>query len=219
VAFMVLPTGLQAAPFTVSWDGTISEVQEAGSTGVSVGDPFTFSFTMDNGGTTALSQTWGLGDFVSASINVNTGLFVDTDTNTDHLFSAGYFQGSGGGYDPGYDTFTTDAVGNLTKVAFWYKLIYPCCPDASPYAEFGIINTTALWAKFNGAYFSEGVGQPYLFYFRSLGVSERPLSDWDHSWATIPEPSSLALVGLGAIALLGYRRCERRSDEKSKEAA
>ena len=28
----------------------------------------------------------------------------------------------------------------------------------------------------------------------------------------------VALVGLGTIALLGYRQCERRSDEKSKEA-
>ena len=202
VVFMVLPTGLQATPFTVSWDGTISAVAVAGSTGVSVGDPFTFTLTLDNGGTTAVSQTWDGGDFVSAGISVNAGSFVDTSFD---LVGVGQYGTTG--------VFATNALGELISKGNWWAHVLP--PEANG----------KLWTSFGGdnnpLFASWSPGAPWVFQysFASASTYSSPVSDWNHSWATIPEPSSLSLVGLGTIALLGYRRCERRSDEKSKEAA
>ena len=202
VVFMVLPTGLQAPPFTVSWDGTISGVDEAGSTGVSVGDPFTFTLTLDNGGSTALSQTWDGGDFVSAGISVNAGAFVDTSFD----LVGGMYSASG--------VFATNALGELTSKGTWWHATLPPEANGKLWTSYGESQLFASWSP--DTVLPSNVS--YSYYFSSASTYSSPVSDWNHSWATIPEPSSLALVGLGTIALLGYRRCERRSDEKSKEA-
>ena len=202
VAFIVLPTGLQAAPFTVSWDGTISQVDEAGSTGVSVGDPFTFTLTLDNGGTTALSQTWDGGDFVSAGISVNAGAFVDTSFD----LVGGMYSASG--------VFATNALGELTSKGTWWHATLPPEANGKLWTSYGESQLFASWSP--DTVLPSNVS--YSYFFSSASTYSSPASDWNHSWATIPEPSSLALVGLGTIALLGYRQCERRSDEKSKEA-
>src|SRR5690349_4462489 len=94
------PGQMQAAPFSFSWTDTVSET---GLPGTSIGDSFTFTIVVDNGGTTTASQTWTGDDFVSASININGGSF--TETSTDIAYSSGVFQ--------------TDAESAIIAVPVW----------------------------------------------------------------------------------------------------
>lgn len=82
----------QAAPISFSWTDTVSG--SSLPSGVSVGDSFTFTLVVDNGGATTVSQTWTSDDFVSASISLNGGAYIGTATA--NFGTGGAFQTDGG---------------------------------------------------------------------------------------------------------------------------
>lgn len=91
-----------AAPYTVTYVDTVG----AGSTTppFNVGEAFTISIVLDNGGATAASQTWTSADIVSITFNVNDALGTITT-----VYSPVVLADTNG-------SFVTDAVGVLTAV-------------------------------------------------------------------------------------------------------
>lgn len=92
-----------AEPFTVTYSDTIS----SGTSEFNVGETFTVAVVLDNGGTTAASQTWTLADVESITFSLNDA----PNTITTVFSQAAINTGSG--------TFTTDATGALTAVPIY----------------------------------------------------------------------------------------------------
>ncbi|MCA9270309.1 MAG: hypothetical protein KDA41_17630, partial [Planctomycetales bacterium] len=99
---------LYADPFAFTWSGVVdaSSVQPVG---IAINDPFTITVIMDNGGASSASQSWTSADWVSTSINVNSGAYTGSLTDT----GGGPFQFTG--------SFQTGAGSTVTAVpsAIW----------------------------------------------------------------------------------------------------
>lgn len=184
------PCPAMAIPVTFSWSDTVTTTGDPVPPGVSLGDPFTFTFTVDNGGSSLLSQTWTLTDFVSATINVNSGAYVGTK------LSAG-----GGG------SFQTDAAGNVIAVPGWFDDT-PGAPFSdslgnnesnSTRAGFFIIGFNEFWFVDNP---SNPGGSQIEISAVNVGGNQVP-ANWS---VALPEPSSSLLIGLGVVGHLARRR-------------
>lgn len=90
----------QAAPFTVTYTDTI----DAGSDSppFNIGEAFTISIVLDNGGTTTASQTWTSADIVSVTLSMNDAPNTITTTLSPVVLSTAT------------GSFATDAAGVLT---------------------------------------------------------------------------------------------------------
>lgn len=88
-----------AAPFSVTWNTTM----DAGSDAPYIpGEALSVTIVLDNGGTDAISQTWGVADLVSVTYEINNGAITTVFGNTGLNLTSG--------------SFVTDASGVLTAV-------------------------------------------------------------------------------------------------------
>ena len=102
-ALLIVPGPALAVPLQFVYTDTIDSI--VGSfPSISVGDTITLTVVADNGGSTAASQQWLVGDIVSASLSVAGG-----------AYSASY---TPPGACPGDICFETDASGDLTTAIY-----------------------------------------------------------------------------------------------------
>ncbi len=62
-----------AISFIASYNSTVSNINSGNLSGVSVGDNFSLTIELDNGGTTTVNQTWTAGDVVNLIFDFNNG--------------------------------------------------------------------------------------------------------------------------------------------------
>jgi len=151
----------------------------SGIVGVSVGDVVTINLLADNGSSGLNSQSWTIGDFISASLSNGS-------------YSQSYVDGFG---TASLVAFTTDAIGNLTQSNF---------PDTTPSANnsdtFGMGGQIRLFANDFQDFFGRTAAM-------SNGLTH--LNGWSvKEQSHAPEPGTLSLLGLGlaGAALLRRRR-------------
>jgi hypothetical protein len=155
------------------------------------GEIVTTSFTVDNGGSTTLSQSWSQDDFVSYRIEGASGWWIQSDDI--NIGSSGFF--------------STDELGNVMTAGNWL----------GDYFNDGTIMTS--WAgSFEGGWWNNGNNEVVCSTVAThcvsvVDVSENRIgSSWKASQATaisesssIPEPISIVLLGLG-LAGIGFTR-------------
>lgn len=71
LAFSLTGSLAFADPFSVTWTDTVGP--GSSDPPYSIGEEFSVTFVLDNGGTSALSQTWDAADIVSVTIVINNG--------------------------------------------------------------------------------------------------------------------------------------------------
>ncbi|WP_040481880.1 putative Ig domain-containing protein [Luminiphilus syltensis] len=103
LGFMTLSSFVLAAPFTTTYTSTILGSESVGP--FNQGEQFTISIVLDNGGTTAISQTWTPAEVVAISFIMNDAPNVITT-----VYSPVVFSNSPTG------SFVTDAGGVLTAL-------------------------------------------------------------------------------------------------------
>ncbi len=141
-----------------------------------MGDVITLNVLVDNGGTSAASQTWASTDTVSADLTVGGyHAYYDSD-----------FFGSAG--------FTTDAAGNLLT-ADWFGT--SDAVSGTNYDNFGVGTDVRL---FNGAI--QEHGSDLSFFQPSFG----DINDWTAPTGYVPEPGTIAIWTVLGVVGLGVRR-------------
>jgi hypothetical protein len=94
LAASLLAGTAEASPFTVVWTGTVSG---SSVTGIAPGDAATITVTLDNGGTSMASQTWGAADVQSAAFAFGSTLTTFVAPFGGSLsFTGSYTTGAGG---------------------------------------------------------------------------------------------------------------------------
>jgi len=177
---------INAAIVYASYTG---EVASSDIAGISPGDALLYVVSMDNGNSSLVNQTWNLTDIINVRFIANGGV-IDTNFSMTFELSTG--------------SFTTDGGGELDTVASIFD-IYTIASSNLPNPVQGL--------NVNG-------GNSVFYTFEEIGVlpsqninSVAPLSNQNADLWTlsntnpvVPEPSSIALLGLGAVALLRRRR-------------
>lgn len=173
----VAATAASAAPFSLTYTGSVTTVAASLAGFVSVGDTFTIDVIVDNGGTSTLSQNWTIADTVSAT--VRAGTYVG-------LWTADFYT------DPSVTGFSTDATGDLTVASWFGTFDSPTSTD-----------NLGLGARlFNGAVLaSNGDLIEYRPFLGAVASWSDPVAV-----AAVPLPASLTLTLAGLAAVGGLRR-------------
>jgi hypothetical protein len=177
VAALLCTMQAQGTPVEFTFAATI--VNNSGIVGVSVGDIVTINLLANNGSSGLNSQSWTIGDFISASLSAGS-------------YSQSYVDGFG---TASLVAFTTDAIGNLTQSNF---------PDTTLSANntdtFGMGGQIRLFSNDFQDFFGRTAAMSNgLTRLTAWSVNER---------SQAPEPGTLSLLGLGlAGAALLRRRC------------
>ncbi|MDP6674475.1 MAG: hypothetical protein QGH93_06450 [Gammaproteobacteria bacterium] len=98
-AVLLMASGAQAAPVQFEYNDTVSSSLIAG---ISAGQTANLTITLDNGGATNLSQSWGVADLQALTWNFNNGGLVTTFSSP---FDGGLVNTAG--------SFTTNGAGAL----------------------------------------------------------------------------------------------------------
>lgn len=180
----MIGTSASAVPFSYRFDSQIASAQfePFGS----IGDPASITVTLDNGGTSDLSQIWTAAHLQSLTFGVN-GAAV-----------ASFFTPFDGGLASSVGAFATDASGNLISApSSWW--------DTSVTTDFTAsfpVNSELWWfvSGFNAVLFDTS-GEPALSLADIEGTTDP--ANWSRV-ADLPLPPTLLLllVGLGGAALL-----------------
>ena len=106
--FMLISGGAVAAPFSVSYVGTMENPTTAGQFFPNIvnGETYKVTLVMDNGGSSVQSQTWVASDLVSVKWEFNDSRNVVFEQNIDTSDNNYYVEGNA----------TTDANGALTAI-------------------------------------------------------------------------------------------------------
>jgi hypothetical protein len=189
----ISPAAVQAAPYNLTWTGTVVAGDDPNPPGVASGDLFDFTFTVDNGDASSFLQTWGEGDFVKATINVNNGVYIGTKSTIDLGGSSGAFQ--------------TDALGNVVAVPSWHDFF-----TGNPYSD-SLGNNEANSGL--GGYFINGSNQVWVINTPAnpggdrieISASDVATNQVPAEWSVsaVPEPSTLVLALLSLISL-GFQK-------------
>lgn len=192
----ISPAVSQAAPYNLTWTGTVQLGSDPVPPGVSNGDPFNFTFTVDNGGTSSLLQTWTTSNFVKATINVHNGAYIGTKLTIDLPSSSGVFQ--------------TDALGHVSVVPSSWQDFF----TGQPFSDSLGNNQTNSGL---GGYFINGNNEVWAINTPATpaGVSQIEISAGDvatnqlasrWSVSAVPEPSTLVLAILGVLGVCHRKR-------------
>ena len=103
VTFLCASNSSQADVFTTTYVGEVQTSGFPNPVGVNNGDPLTWTFFLDNGGSTSVNQTWMASDFIGFTLDVGNGSYVASAT-TPLLF------------DFTVGTFQTDDMGTLIEL-------------------------------------------------------------------------------------------------------
>jgi hypothetical protein len=184
VAALLCSMQAQGTPVEFTFAATITN--NSGIVGVSVGDIVTIDLLANNGSSGLNSQSWTIGNFISASLSAGS-------------YSQSYVDGFG---TASLVAFTTDAFGNLTQSNF---------PDTTLSADstdtFGMGGQIRLFSNdFQDFFGRTAVMSNGLTHLTAWSVNEQ---------SQAPEPGTLSLLGLGlAGAVLLRRRCSTQRSHR-----
>lgn len=190
-AFAALAGSAQGAVVTLQWVTTIAAPTTV--PGSVVGESYTTTIRVDNGGSSVLSQTWTAANFLSFRQEGASGWwFESTEINLNPSLTFG--------------AFSTDALGTMLTAGNWgtFDLNFNVLTSWAG-AELG-----GWWNNGNNAT-SCAVG--ILNCVRANNVNANVIgSSWTaalESGASVPEPASFALVGMALLAagMASRRRC------------
>ena len=203
--FTLISGGAVAAPFSVSYVGTIEEGVGGGFTNMVDGETYKVTLVMDNGGSSSQSQTWVASDLVSIKweFNDSRNVVFEQDIDTSYIE-----------YDVAGNA-TTDANGALT--AFFSEVT----SGGTVFDAVGLpdLASPAGWYMngFNGVFFSDagddGDYSPYVD--DAAGGVQMGIANWSNPVAvasaspSVPVPTLptiLLLVLSGLLALFGFYR-------------
>lgn len=103
ILFFAVSSIANANPFSVTWTDTLSA---SSNLPYIVGEAISITFVLDNGGTSAASQTWNAVDVVSVTFVIN---------NAPSTITTVFDPNSGNGLSSTAGSFATDAAGTLTS--------------------------------------------------------------------------------------------------------
>ena len=187
LALMVTATSASAVPFSYRFESSV----DAGTTGLpaSPGDPVSITVTLDNGGTSDLSQVWTAAHLQSVVFDINNG-----------AATASFFSPFDGGLTNTSGSFATNALGNLISAP-------------SNWLDFGVSADLALSVPFvteifwaiNG--FNSVLGDNGSL---RLALADVVGTTDPGNWSRVTEATPLSLpptlmlllVGLAGVALL-----------------
>ncbi len=185
LALMVMGTSASAVPFSYRFDSQII-FEPFGAFGA-IGDPASITVTLDNGGTSDLSQVWTAAHLQSVTFDINNG-----------AATASFFSPFDGGLFRANGSFATDAAGNLISAPFdWW--------DRDVTADFAAsfsFDTDLAWFinGFNQVLLDDS--QSLELFLADVGGNIDP-ANWTRLTALpLPPTLLLLLVGLGGVALL-----------------
>lgn len=179
---------INAAPFSFQFSET---VMDSSLLGVSSGDNFVITVTVDNGGISNQNQEWTSADLVSVAFDINDG-FILTSFNSP--FDAGLIMDTG--------SITTDISGNLlTVMSNWF--------DLDVFTDFTTNTSDTEFAWFingnNGVYVQgDGFVLPGTVDINNVERNIDP-AYWSEV-APIPVPAALWLFGSALLGLIGLRK-------------
>jgi len=203
VAVLLFATGTRADSFTITISGTPI------TSGAYAGD--SVSGTLD-----VIAAPDGLGDggFVATSITSGSLTFTDGSTSTDAVTGLVPLDPSSPSpFAAGYDAYYICDTASCYHYWGYDNLLYPGTPDLSDALLFTVNGKDEPVELFCSSTGTCGLGvwldyanngnDPYDsgFEYYSVTLTEVP---------TAPEPSSLLLLGLGLLALLGLGRTSLR---------
>ena len=184
-ATCIMPLTAFTAPILFEWSDAVSSDSPPLPPEVNDDDPFTFSIIVDNGGTGTISQTWTGTDFVSASIDVNSGVYT------------GVITGTGPGFYASSESFATDEMGNVISAPFFWEQGFP-----------GHVLTDNVAGSSDGVWFINGshgiwADSPVTYGLDALDVGNNtnPASWSVSSISIVPAPTTPLLMGAGLVGL------------------
>ena len=177
VAAVLCTMQAQGTPVVFTFAATITS--NSGIPGISVGDIVTINLLANNGSSGLNSQSWTIGDFISATLSAGSY----SQTHVDGFGTASLV------------AFTTNAIGDLTLSNFPDTML-----SANNTDTFGMGGQIRIFSND----FQDFFGRTATM---SNGLTH--LSGWSvHERSQVPEPGTLFLVGIGlAGATLLRRRC------------
>lgn len=194
-------TDAAAAPFQITFTSEVDGIGGDLDGLVSVGDLFTVHVVVDNGGTSALSQTWTYAHLISAAVEaggysalITSGFYVPPATLEPDTINA--------------PVFVTDADGTITRATFFGAV-------GSGSDSFG----GTVVALYNGhvdtsRQINEGIDSNFRYRPHFGGFPNGRPQRWSDpipAPSVIPLPASLPLMLAGLAALGGLAVARRRA--------